>query len=478
MRPKALFFYLFLLGIFLSGPVFSGCAGPVLVSNQPALPVATITTPPDGSSFVAGQPVVIQFSAADVKGIRQLELSIDGQPVKVEPVNPPVNSYVTNYTWTPTVGGSHTIELHAFNVDGVASEPARVVVLVTGQVEPLPAATLPPATVPVPDTPTSLPPPPTAAPEPSPTPAAGIVSTGSGAVVTAIVGLNVRGGPGTNYPVIGRLVQNQAVPIVGRNPEGTWWQIVYPEDSGGRGWISGSAEFSQASNAGNVPIAEAPVAPTPAPAPTDTPAPLKPVIHSFTADRYTIAPDEKVTLRWDLSGAKAAYLRFNDTEEGIVAPGEKSISPKNETVYTLIARNDAGETTAQVTIKVSGATATPVPVYRDGKTRMVHDQTIDFDQGVIQQGAGGSGADFYWDAQKKQFFPQAGSSGTLFDRSYETIALADCLDTDFGQLPQINPTGRITGCYKTGEGRYGKFWISEWDLAGNLTIVWLTWDTR
>jgi hypothetical protein len=29
-------------------------------------------------------------------------------------------------------------------------------------------------------------------------------------------------------------------------------------------------------------------------------------------------------------------------------------------------------------------------------------------------------------------------------------------------------------CHQTNEGRYGKFYVSEWDLAGNLTIEWLT----
>ena len=108
-----------------------------------------------------------------------------------------------------------------------------------------------------------------------------------------------------------------------------------------------------------------PAAPAPAATPTEAPSPLKPTIHSFTADRYSIAPGEQVTLRWDLSNAEVAFLGYGNVEEGVVAPGSKVVSPASDTVYTLVARNQAGETVAEITIKVGGATPTPVPVYRE-----------------------------------------------------------------------------------------------------------------
>lgn len=442
-------------------------------SGLPAVPVVTITTPQNGSRFGAGEPVVIQFSAADVQGVNQIELMIDGQPVRVQNIDPPVNSFVANHVWTPDSTGSHAIELRAFNVAGTSSNPVKVFVTIS---EPLvgDVTATPTAIAPL-DTPS---PTPVAAVEVPPTPtSAGQQATVSGPAVMALVGLNVRSGPGTGYPVIGRLVEGQTVPITGRNPQGTWWQISYPSDQGQRGWISGSAQFSTATNAEGVLIVEAP--PLPTPVPTDTPVNLRPTIHSFTADRYTITQGESVVLRWDLSNARAAYLRYEDNEEGVVAPGEKTVRPEKDTVYTLIARNEAGEVTAEVGIKVSGAAPTPVPVYRDGKTRIVPDQTIDFDQGVIQSGSGNPGADFYWDGQQRQFVPQSGSSGTLSGRSFDEITFEDCRGANYGQpLRDINPASRITGCYRTSEGRYGKYWVSEWDVSANLTIVWLTWDYR
>lgn len=467
---------LILLVLFVAVLAASACL-PAGSSSLPTTPIAAITTPQNGSRFGVGEPVVVQFSAADVQGVNQVELMIDGQPMRVESIDPPVNSFVANHVWTPDSTGTHAIELRAFNVAGASSEPAKIFVTIS---EPLIAAGTFTSTAiaPLASTPDLSSPTPVGATEAPVTPTpAGQQATGSGPVVMALVGLNVRSGPGTAYPVIGRLVEGQTAPITGRNPQGTWWQIVYPSAQGQRGWISGSSQFSTATNAEGVLIVEAP--PLLTPAPTDTPVNLLPTIHSFTADRYNIIQGESVVLRWDLSNARAAYLRFEDREEGVVAPGERTVRPERDTRYTLIARSDAGEVMAEVEIKVSGAAPTPVPVYRDGKTRIVPDQTIDFDQGVIQPGSSNPGADFYWDIQQRQFVPQSGSSGTFSGRPFDEITFEDCRGASYGQpLRDLNPGSRITGCYRTNEGRYGKYWVSEWDVSGNLTVVWLTWDYR
>lgn len=73
--------------------------------------------------------------------------------------------------------------------------------------------------------------------------------------------VNIRSGPGLNYNVIGTLNANTAMPIVGRNADSSWWQINMPNDV--RGWVAGTVV--NASNAGNVPVAEAPAPPPPAP---------------------------------------------------------------------------------------------------------------------------------------------------------------------------------------------------------------------
>ncbi|MFZ4661551.1 MAG: sugar-binding protein [Caldilineaceae bacterium] len=69
--------------------------------------------------------------------------------------------------------------------------------------------------------------------------------------------INVRGGPGTNYPIIGAAQPSEQFIIKGKNPDSTWLQIDY----GGRdGWVFNQLVILQ--NAGLVPTVQAtPTAP-------------------------------------------------------------------------------------------------------------------------------------------------------------------------------------------------------------------------
>ncbi len=144
------------------------------------------------------------------------------------------------------------------------------------------------------------------------------------------------------------------------------------------GWAWGAGSTSQASppplvsfeeicgtSPTNTPTPTSTTPPTETPLPTTTPLPTStpkpPTISRFTADRTTISLGESVMLSWDLAGAKAAYLRYNGGAEGVVAPGNKIVSPEITTVYTLVARNDDGETWAQVTITVNPVPPTSMP---------------------------------------------------------------------------------------------------------------------
>lgn len=450
-------------------------------TNLPEKPVANITSPASNSNFTAGQEILITFNAADVKGINQVELAIDGEAVLVEAVNPPVNSYTASYRWLAEDGGSHVVELRAFNVDGLPSDPVQIFVLVAGAaVEATP--TLPPATATPTPTVESINP--VAPPLPTPTPEPTATTEPAVAMVTALVRLNVRQGPGADYPVIGRLDLAESAPIIGRDQFSAWWQIEFPVGSNQRGWVAAGGEFSVAANANNVPVVEAPPlasipTPTPTPiSPSPTAASNKPTIFNFTADRYTIAAGESVELRWDLANAQVAFLRYEGKEEGVVAPGTKIVAPNKETTYTLVARNQAGETIAEVTIKIAAPGQTPVPVLRDGKVRIAAGQFLDFDQGLVQSAAD-TNTDFQWDGQTKQFLPLNGATGTLLAKAYGDITFADCKTAAYDKpIAGVDGSAPVTGCYRTSQARYGKFLISEWDLAFNLTIEWLTWNAQ
>jgi PKD repeat protein len=109
-------------------------------------------------------------------------------------------------------------------------------------------------------TPTELPPTPTAIPQPET------------ATATALTDLNVRGGPGVNYLVLGVLQAGQSADITGISRDGAWWQIRFSGVADGRGWLA--AQYVDAQHTDNVPVVQAPPAPpTPTPTPTSTPTP-------------------------------------------------------------------------------------------------------------------------------------------------------------------------------------------------------------
>ena len=94
--------------------------------------------------------------------------------------------------------------------------------------------------------------------------------------------MNVRGGPGTNYNVIGTASPGQEFRITGKNPGlGDWWQIDY---QGRNGWVYGqlvtATNVQTVQVALNIPAPPPPTA-TPVPPPTQVPQPTQPPAPRF-----------------------------------------------------------------------------------------------------------------------------------------------------------------------------------------------------
>lgn len=85
-------------------------------------------------------------------------------------------------------------------------------------------------------------------------------------------------------------------------------------------------------------------------APTLTPTLRLPSITYFTCDPCVVEPGGAATLRWDLSGATAAYL----DGQGVTAPGSKVVYPDQTTTYRLVAMGEGGQSEKTVTVEVRG----------------------------------------------------------------------------------------------------------------------------
>lgn len=151
-------------------------------------------------------------------------------------------------TFTPTTA----IQAPGANVDpAVAAAAATAAAAEVAATQAVAESTQPPAEA----APTEAP---TEAPTNTPVAAAEVVISSQ---------VNVRGGPGTNYNIIGAANAGQRFPVTGKNNDGSWWQIDF---NGQRGWVLG--ELVSAQNTQAVALAQD----IPAPPPTNTPAPIPP----------------------------------------------------------------------------------------------------------------------------------------------------------------------------------------------------------
>lgn len=97
--------------------------------------------------------------------------------------------------------------------------------------------------------------------------------------VVADAEANLRGGPGTNYPLVGKMSAGKEVAIIGRNNSGDWWRIAW--DGAGQAWVAGLVvkvlgPIDTVAVAKDIPAPPPTFTPAPPPPPTATPKPAGP----------------------------------------------------------------------------------------------------------------------------------------------------------------------------------------------------------
>ncbi len=164
--------------------------------------------------------------------------------------------------------------------------------------------------------------------------------------VVSPAGVNVRTGPGLEYPVIGTAPFGAESEVVGKSQDGTWWVVNVPVSLNGHGWVSG--EFVAVENVDNVLTIPAPPTPTPAATPTATATPAPEI--SFTANRTTINAGETATLSWSVENIVAVYMfpvgdRFENYP--VTGQGSRNVQPYITTSYELLTFNPDNTTSSQ-----------------------------------------------------------------------------------------------------------------------------------
>jgi hypothetical protein len=444
------------------------------------IPVAVITAPVNGSQVQLNLPVTVQATASDPSGVVKIELWVNGiktaEAISPAPQGQP--TFTVSLQWVPTIPGSYTLELRAYNVQGGVSQPATVLVNAIGG-SPTETPTL-----------TATPEPPTA-------------TFPTGPLLTTFTDLNVRSGPDISYDFVGLLLSGQTADIIGRDENQRWWQIRFEPAPAGVGWVTADPAYSTAINVENLPIIPSP--PTPTGTPTDTPTstgtPLPPTVTSTATQvpatntptttatptatsvgnkiEFDVVPTlvqggECVNVTWSVIEVREVYYQG----QGVPGVGGRQECPTETTTYRLrIVRQDGTEQVEDRTVEVVN------PVTSAGATNINPGQTIDFDDGVIP------GDDFRWNVSggTRRFEVLDGVSlspqGQLI--SLADLTLQDCTGATFGVYTAIDgsdvivdPANALTAgraaCYRTNQGRLGKLRFPEYSTQ-SLTVEWLTW---
>jgi heat shock protein HslJ/uncharacterized protein YraI len=171
--------------------------------------------------------------------------------------------------------------------------------------------------------------------------------------ITAPAGVNIRTGPGSNFPIIGTAAFGAEGVIIGRSADGAWWVTPIQGAPNNQGWVA--ASFVQAVGAENVPVIAAPPPPVPTATPTPPATPVPTI--SFWADQTTIEQGQCTTLRWDVNNIQAVWVYPQGSDFNqfpTTGQGSQQVCPTQTTTYEMrILLTDGSVQTRQVTIVVN-----------------------------------------------------------------------------------------------------------------------------
>lgn len=61
--------------------------------------------------------------------------------------------------------------------------------------------------------------------------------------------VQIYGGPGTQYSIVGSVASGQTAKVTGINADGNWWRVICPDNSIGDCWVSADPAFTQPAEA-------------------------------------------------------------------------------------------------------------------------------------------------------------------------------------------------------------------------------------
>lgn len=193
--------------------------------------------------------------------------------------------------------------------------------------------------------------------------------------VTANNGINVRGGPGTGYSVIGSLAKGETTISNGQNAEGTWLRIQLP-DSGALGWVrqdlvtaDGDTGILTAVDAGDVEM------------------PYKPMQAFYfrtgvAAINCAEAPGDGILIQTP-KGAGKVSLRANDVDIQLGSTAYLQ-AQAGATMTVSVVEGEASVTANGATVIVPAGSKVEIPIDEDLKASGEPGNPTPYDEAVVQ----------------------------------------------------------------------------------------------
>lgn len=144
---------------------------------------------------------------------------------------------------------------------------------------------------------------------------------------------NCRVGPNERYNVVDQIASDKIMPVIGRNEDSTWWQIV--NDTGRECWIISENAVANTDFSG-LPIGE--------------PPPLPGTPNNFYVVNQICQPDNKfnVTLSWTSGGGEDSFKLYRDGHQMVELKATKfnykdlGAPLRKNVVYEIEAVNENG----------------------------------------------------------------------------------------------------------------------------------------
>ena len=170
-------------------------------------------------------------------------------------------------------------------------------------------------------------------------------SRSSGPSATTTDYVNVRSGPGTNYPVLVVAPPATTGEVTGKSGDGAWYQVKVPTQysSTGLGWVS--ASYVTVQNTSGVPVVAAPPAPPPVPtAPAGATGPGCTIVSQTPTDGTTFTIDTPFTATWVIKNTTSGKWPDAEVDLRYVGAVDNVQLHTGQDIYDLATNVKPGET--------------------------------------------------------------------------------------------------------------------------------------